>query len=850
MLGVALLYFFCAKLGLLLSLVANSVTLFWPPSGIALAALLIFGVRIWPGVLLGALLGVMLFDNDSSFIPAFEISIGNTLEGLLGVYLLRRFPAFNPSLVSVRDIFILLAVAAVSSLMGALNGPLWLVLNGAIPWAAYAASALYWWMGDVLGIVLFTPLLLAWVRHKPLPRTPAVLREEAAYFAILLLFSLAVLSDAGESLFDARIGPFVLLPVIIWSALRFNMRMTMLGVALVFFFTMVGMVRGIGAFAPVTVESIREAWIYNLIMAVTSLIVTVTSYQRGLIQRSLRASQENLNRAQSLAKIGSWTLVMPSHSLMWSDELYRMFGVRIGTPVSYEIFLGCVHPDDRAAVDAAWQSALRNKPYRIEHRVVVDGQIKWVRERAQMHFDENGHFLSAIGTTQDVTQRKLAESNMHRLAFFDVLTGLPNRTLLRDRMEQMLAAAHRDRHKFALLVLDLDRFKYVNDSMGHPVGDKLLQAVSQQMLKCVREGDTVARIGGDEFVMLLRETDADGAAHMADKLLRLLSVPYDVDGVQITPHASIGISIYPDNAQDIDTLLKTADVAMYRAKDEGRNNFQFFAPEMNAHANQLFAMEKDLRLALQRNEFALHYQPLVDVVSGAVCGAEALLRWNHPQRGFVSPAEFIPVAEETGQILPIGEWVLRTACAQLAAWRREGLAVFPLAVNLSIRQLRQANLVQVIAQVLEENGLSSSDLELELTEGIMLGDTQMTRAFLTQINERGIGLSIDDFGTGYSSLSYLKNLPVDKLKIDRSFVRDIATDANDAAIAHAIITLAHQFDLRVVAEGAETLEQVEFLRTRGCDEIQGYYYSRPLCSDDFVRYVNLGHGRENSPAVA
>ena len=836
--GVALLYFLSAKLGLLLSLLANTVTLFWPPSGIALAALLLFGVRLWPAVLLGA----WLANQATGFVIALEISIGNTLAAVLGCYLLRLFPGFNLSLISIRDIFILLCVAASASTLSALSGSLWLAANGVIPWPVYSTSALHWWMGDTLGIILFTPLLLAWVRHKPLPRTPAIRREQVAYFSILIVLCLAVFSDLGLWLLNMRVGPVVLLPVIIWAALRFNMRLTMLGAALVFLFSIVGMVRGSGAFAPETAETIREAWIYNLVLAVTGLLVTVTSYQRGLIQRSLQTSQENFNRAQSVAQIGSWTLDIPSNNLQWSEELYRMLGVNRAASLSYELFLACVHPDDRKAVDAAWQAALRHEPYDIEHRVVVDGgihgQVRWVRERAQMRFDVTGQLLSVIGTTQDITRRKEAEKNIHLLAFFDVLTGLPNRTLLRDRMEQMLAAAHRDRHKFALLVLDLDRFKYVNDSMGHTVGDKLLQAVAQQMLKCVREGDTVARIGGDEFVVLLRETDADGAAHMADKLLQLLSAPYDVGGLQISPHASIGISIYPDNAHDLDTLLKTADVAMYRAKDEGRNNFQFFATEMNFHANRLFSMEKDLRLALQNNEFSLHYQPLVDLYSGAVCGAEALLRWKHPQQGFISPAEFIPVAEETGQILPIGEWVLRTACAQLAAWRKLGLPVFPLAVNLSIRQLRQANLVQLIAQVLEENGLHASDLELELTEGIMLGDTQMARAFLTQINERGIGLSIDDFGTGYSSLSYLKNLPVNKLKIDRSFVRDIATDANDAAIAYAIITLAHQFDLRVVAEGAETLEQVDFLRTRGCDEIQGYYYSRPLPADEFVRYLN------------
>jgi diguanylate cyclase (GGDEF)-like protein/PAS domain S-box-containing protein len=968
MLGVALLYFLSAKLGLMLALVGKSVTLFWPASGIALTALLVYGVRLWPAVLLGAVLG----NIAEGWLPALEISIGATLEAVAGACVLRRIPGFNLSLPTIRDIFALLLTAAGCALFSALNGPFWLALNGIMPWAVYPGAALFWWMGDALGIVLFTPLLLAWLRHQPTPDTAAIRREEVAYFASLFLLCFVVFSSFGEWLFHTKVGPFILLPAIVWGALRFNMRLTALGCVMVFFFSMVGMVCDIGAFAPVTPESIREVWIYNLVMGVTGLILAVSNYQRGRINMSLELSRADLQRAQEVAQTGSWNLDISGNELRWSDETYRIFGVPSGSALTLQSFLECVHPDDREFVAGSWQAALRGKPYDIEHRILADGKVKWVQEKAQVDFGKDGQAVAAIGTVRDITalreaekrlhlsakvfdnsgegilitdagvriiaansafaemsgyseaellgqnprmfasglhkpdyfremwdainrtgrwqgeiwdrhksgrlfpkwmsinavrdeagelthyvaisnditERKEAEKHIHLLAYYDVLTGLPNRTLLHDRLEQLVAVSHRGKHKFALLFLDLDRFKYVNDSMGHATGDKLLQTVAQRLLECVREGDTVSRIGGDEFVVLLRETDAKGAAHVATKILDSLAVAHDIGGQQISTYASIGISVYPDHAEDADTLVKHADVAMYHAKDEGRNNYQFFAPEMNYHANRLFSMEKDLRLALERDEFSLHYQPQVDLGSGRVCGAEALLRWKHPDKGYISPAEFIPVAEETGQIIPIGEWVLRSACAQLAEWRRQGMAAFPVAVNLSIRQLRQPALAQRVAEVLEETGLHPHDLELELTEGIMMGDTEAAMVFLAQMHELGVRLSIDDFGTGFSSLSYLKKLPLDRLKVDQTFVRDIETDESDAAIVRSIISLGHRLKMRVIAEGVETLEQLDFLRVRGCDEIQGYYFSRPLPAEEFARFIGSNPKLDEGVALA
>ncbi|MDP2806090.1 MAG: EAL domain-containing protein [Gallionellaceae bacterium] len=467
-----------------------------------------------------------------------------------------------------------------------------------------------------------------------------------------------------------------------------------------------------------------------------------------------------------------------------------------------------------------------------------DGHLypKWLKIIAVK--DSEGKATHYVSIATDISVRKANEENIDLLAHYDALTGLPNRTLLHERIKQLISAAQRDKRKFALLFIDLDRFKYVNDSMGHAVGDRLLQAVALSLRNSVRECDTVSRIGGDEFGILLREADIKEAAHVSQLLLdRLLNQPYEIDDIRLTVQASIGISIYPDNGLDIDTLSKHADVAMYRAKEEGRNCFRFFTAEMNARINHLFSMEKDLRLALERSEFYLFFQPQMDLVSNKLCGAEALIRWKHPTKGLISPVEFIPVAEETGQIIAIGEWVLRTACEKIAAWRQQATLPFSVAVNLSIHQFRQPNFAQLIAAVIQEHAIQPGELELEVTESIMLSDTQVALDFISAMREMGLKLSIDDFGTGYSSLSYLKKMPVHKLKIDRSFVREINIDPNDEAIVRSIIGLAHQFNLQVIAEGVETQEQQDFLRELGCNEIQGFFYGKPLPEQEFLSFV-------------
>ncbi|WP_286757858.1 EAL domain-containing protein, partial [Ralstonia sp. RL] len=431
-------------------------------------------------------------------------------------------------------------------------------------------------------------------------------------------------------------------------------------------------------------------------------------------------------------------------------------------------------------------------------------------------------------------ERKQAEDRISFMAHHDMLTGLPNRTLLQDRASQAIAQAARQSRSVAVLFIDLDHFKHINDSLGHPVGDQVLRMAALRLQDCLRKGDSLARLGGDEFIITLPAlTDGGTAAVVAQKVLDALNAPFAIDDHELHVGCSIGISLFPADGGDVDVLMRAADAALYHAKAKGRGNYQFFTSSLNAAAQRRLILESLLRQALARGEFALHYQPQLDIASGRIVSAEALLRWQQPERGFISPAEFIPIAEETGLILPIGEWVLREACAQLGRWHAAGHADMTIAVNLSARQVLQSGFAEYVARQLQEFGLPASSLDLEITESILMHPSEDNLAPLTRLSNMGVRLSVDDFGTGYSSLSYLKRFPINALKIDQSFVRGIGQDANDMAIVSAIIAMAKSLRLKVVAEGVETAQQAAFLQESGCQSAQGYYFSRPVDAQTF-----------------
>ena len=475
----------------------------------------------------------------------------------------------------------------------------------------------------------------------------------------------------------------------------------------------------------------------------------------------------------------------------------------------------------------------------------AESALKGVNEALELQVQQRtGELREANNRLRhDIEERKQVERNIRHMAHHDSLTDLPNRALFRDRLTHAMAQADRYQQKLAVMFLDLDRFKAINDTLGHSLGDQLLRIAAERLRTCVRDCDTVARLGGDEFTVIVEDVvDPQTAGVVAQKIVDTFAQPFNLLGHEVFVTTSIGITVYPDDGEQLDSLLRNADTAMYRAKGCGRNNFQFYVADMNVRARERLMLENALRRALVRDEFELYYQPRVDIYSGRVIGAEALLRWRHPDMGMIPPAEFVPILEETGMIIPVGEWALREACRQNRAWQTMELPPVRVAVNLSARQFVQKDLAGTVEQALADSGLSSAYLELEITEELLLENSLSNTATLNKLRDLGVHISIDDFGTGYSSLSYLKRLPINTLKIDKSFVRDITRDSDGAAIASAIIAMACSLRLNVLAEGVETEEQLSFLRAQGCNEIQGYSFSHPLSADDFEKLLRDGRG--------
>jgi diguanylate cyclase (GGDEF)-like protein/PAS domain S-box-containing protein len=501
------------------------------------------------------------------------------------------------------------------------------------------------------------------------------------------------------------------------------------------------------------------------------------------------------------------------------------------------VWLERVHPQDRPRVRSAIDTALSGPAGVCEYEARLqhaDGSYRWMNVRGKVvQRDDGGLATRMLGVRIDITAQKEAEERFRRLAHFDALTGLPNRMLLEDRLMYAISMAVPKQESVAVLVLDIDNFKNVNYTFGHRIGDELLVEVARRMQALAREEDTIARIGGDEFAMVLPGTDADRAAHAAGELLEALSRPYRTGQLEQVVTLSIGICLYPGDGGGSDAVLKCAAMAMHRARNEGRNHYVFFTRDMQIRAARNLLLEHALRGAIERSELQLHYQPQVSLSDGRVSGAEALLRWEHPDLGNVPPAEFIPIAEDSGQILSIGAWVLRSAVTQLRAWVDGGLEPLILAVNLSSLQFRQPNLPDLIGQILEQARLPPRYLELELTERVAVTDLSGATAAVSHLHQLGVRISIDDFGTGYSSLSYLKRVPAYKLKIDQSFIRGVTEDPGDRGIVCGVINLAGNLGLRTIAEGVESAGQLAFLREHGCDEAQGYYFSEPLPADLF-----------------
>jgi diguanylate cyclase (GGDEF)-like protein/PAS domain S-box-containing protein len=556
--------------------------------------------------------------------------------------------------------------------------------------------------------------------------------------------------------------------------------------------------------------------------------------ERKRIEQALRQAEERYRAIFQGAVVGIFQSTPGGRYVNVNPAMAQMLGydsprelVASITDISQQVY---VDPESREEMTRLLreQGMVKNFECAVHRK---DGSKMWFSANVRA-VSEEGIVVGYEGTNEDITARKVAEERIQFLAYYDALTELPNRTLLQDRLTKALASARRRKDKVALLFLDLDDFKIINDSLGHSVGDVLLQEVAERLKKWGREQDTVARLGGDEFLITLTEVkDLADVAVAAERLMDAMTAGFVVQGHSLNVSCSIGVSIFPEHGTDCETLIKNADAAMYRAKDCGRNNFHFFAEDMNTQAVEQLTLENSLRLALGNQELFLVYQPQMDIGTGRITGLEALLRWQHPDLGLVPPDRFIRIAEKSGLIVPIGEWVLRTACRQARKWQDDGLPAVSVAVNVSAVQFRQQGFCELIKSVLHETGLAPQYLELELTESLLLANADVTRSVLRELKSMGLTLAIDDFGTGYSNFTSLRQFGVSKLKIDRSFISDVATNPDDSAITAAIISMAKSLRLRVIAEGVEDEAQMSFLRAHQCDEIQGYYFSKPLAVD-------------------
>lgn len=577
----------------------------------------------------------------------------------------------------------------------------------------------------------------------------------------------------------------------------------------------------------------------------------------------LQRSQSRLASAQKIARLGNWEKDTRTGELRWSEEMYRLFEVSPSTfkPTTAAV-RGKIHPEDWDAIDRANDEAQnRVRPYNLDVRILLpDGRVRFVHEQAHVHFDEDSRPIRMEGTMQDITERKRAEDQIRFLAYYDGLTNLPNRSLFMERMNRVLETARRQQGNFGTLFLDLDRFKRINDTLGHRIGDRLLVEVAQRLQKCLRSSDTVARgdplhagqtvarLGGDEFTLLITDiARGEDGARVARRVLEAVGQPFRIDQHEFHISASIGISLYPHDGADMETLLKNADAAMYHAKEAGGGRYQFYNKSMNATALQRLSLETNLRKALERGELLLYYQPQVEATTRKVLGAEALIYWKHPDFGLVSNEFFMPLAEETGLVHAIGEWAFKTACEQSVAWSKSGREPARIALNLSGREFWQPQLPQTIDRILKETGIQPSRVELEIPEDVLMRNPGEAVHTLNQLRAMGLRICIDDFGSGHSSLGYLTRFAIDALKINQSFIRDFASDTRSVVILEAVITMARGLNVEVIAYGADDQAQVDYLTQRGCTIIQGTFFGRPAPADEFARAQDEHPGGKLKP---
>jgi len=748
----------------------------------------------------------------------------------------------------LRDVGRYLVVCLGGSLISTGLGILTLLWDGIIRRSEFVSASTEWWFSDALAIVAFAPFLMIYVSplakhwlspgcHVPLRRVQkrrslAVEKLEVAAQCAVAVFAIWLVFAYEPAI---PYQPLYLFFVpIIWVAVRRGFH----GTVLATFAIGVGMM--IAAWVSNAHQgSLPRLQLATLVLSVTGLVLGAVVTERQCGVQSLRESEKRYRLLFEQNLTGVFRATLSGRILECNPAAAKLFGYDSPQQVlnlHLEDLYGATTHSGASLAELTRNVHNANHEIRLHRKT---GDAVWVMLNLSLVESESGDDEALQGTIVDITKRKLAEDRVHSLAYYDPLTALPNRTLLRDRLSQALDAARRNNGVVGVLFLDLDHFKTINDSLGHSIGDSLLREVSERLKTCVRNQDTIGRLGGDEFVIVLTQMkDIKTISMAAERFIDTMTGEFLIQGHTLRIGCSMGISIFPEHGADAETLIKHADSAMYSAKDNGRNNYQFFTANMDEQALERLSLENALRMATHNGELFLMYQPQVDVLSGNVMGMEALLRWQHSKLGLVRPDRFIRVAETSGLILPIGDWVLRSACSQVRKWQDCGLPLLPVAVNVSAVQFRHAGFCKRVKAALDEFALPADALELELTESVLLANAGRTLATLQELKAMGVKLAIDDFGMGYSSLSYLKRFPVSTLKIDRSFIRNIAVDPDDAAITTAIINMAKTLNLRVIAEGVENEAQISFLRTHRCSGIQGNYLSEPLRTEDATEWLS------------
>ncbi len=835
MAGLALFYALLARLVLTVSTANGNATIFWIPGGLALAALLVWGWKYWPAVFLGGLSAGLMVDDTP--VVSFFLASGNTLETLFAAWLFHKFLGEKLHLNQPRDFFYLALVAIASSVISALIGPFTLLMAEYLTWQTVASNVLHWWQADTLGIILGTPLFLIWRNFPHGWFSGKGLVETVALIVLTLVIGQIVFINwmpvPGQIAFGYWIFPFV-----VWGAVRRGQHGASLIVCITAVQALFGATQGKGLFAHDMAETgLQNFWFYMLILTFVGIALAIFVESRTRAKDALKDAETKLK-----------TILNTIPDLVWLKDVN---GVYLACNPRFESFVGKKEHEiigmtdydffDKELADFFRQHdllAIQKGELNANEEVITfasDRHQETLETTKTPVYDHHGTLIGVLGIGHDITKRKRAESEIKNYANYDQLTQLPNRRLFHDRLEQEVKRAHREHYLIALLFIDLDRFKEVNDTLGHEVGDQLLVDAAARIKHSVRDYDTVARLGGDEFTVTLSElNNISDIGRIAQDIIDQLTEPFILDDREIYISASIGIAIYPDDALTVADLIKHADQTMYAAKNDGRSCFRFFVNTMQVAAERRMRLSNDLRNALEENQLKVYYQPIVELATGSIHKAEALLRWQHPKLGYIDPVEFITIAEDNGTIREIGDWVFMQSVMQVKKLISVHGLDFQISVNKSpVQFMHDDRSHEHWIEALKEMELSGNAIVVEITERLLINNDAKINKKLHSFHESGMQVSIDDFGTGYSSLAYLIRFDIDYLKIDYSFISNLAPGAPEFALCEAIVVMAHKLGVKVIAEGVETEQQLDLLKKIGCDYGQGYLFSRPLPAEKF-----------------